>query len=298
MRKATLLLATLMAFCSCDQVGSLSDLSQEQQEQLAAINFKFNIDAWGTERQLESGDRFGLFAGTPINVNNVLMTYESDGTFKCAQEVKWNLDSKTTSITFAAYAPYSASYSSGVGTFQVQSDQTTPDAVKASDLMTASIKLSSRQNLITLDFSHKMARLSFYFDNRSGYDIESVTVLDVCQKASFNLTKGEVSTTTFTSSSIKAGKYMSSSSKTYYSVLIAPQSAKPRIKVSLSGGKAKTFILDNSTSFTSGKLWDNESTPLVIQDVKDEGEEEDIPATFSLQIKDWNDGGSMYFVKQ
>lgn len=288
--------AILLGLCSCDQVGKLSDLSDEQQEELSNISFKYKIETWGTENGLEPGDRIGLFASSPIKVSNVLTTVEQDGTLKCSEPVKWNLSAKTMSVTFVGYAPYSTQFNSGSGKFSVQTDQSTQKAVKESDLMVATARISNRQNEITLGFTHAMVRVALYFDNRSGEKIESVTVSDVCADADFDGTTGSIQSTAFKNTSIKAGRFELSDNKSYYAVLIAPQTSKPAINVTLSNGQSRTFHLNSAVYFTSGKLWDNASDPLVIKDTEDEKKEE--PAVFTLEVKDWYDGGSMYFSRR
>ncbi|MCQ2072709.1 MAG: fimbrillin family protein [Bacteroidaceae bacterium] len=288
--------AILLCLCSCDQVGNLSDLSEEQQEELSSITFKYDVNLWKTERMLEPGDKAGIFAGSPVNADNLLASVSQDGTLQCSQPVRWDLAKKVSSITFAAYSPYSGAYQTGSGTFTVMEDQSTEAAVKASDLVVASLRLTSRENQITFSFSHKMVRLALYFDNRSGADIESVTVSGVSASTSVNLAKGEVSLSTSVTTSIKAGQYVSSESETYYSVLIAPQKARPSIRVNMKDGTYKTFVLDSQITFDAGNQWDNENDPLVIDTTSDPGKEE--PVEFSLSINDWNNGGSMDFVKQ
>lgn len=298
--KKTILSFAAFAFllCSCDQVGELSDLTDEQLDELSAITFKFNADLWGTEKPLEPGDQIGLFASIPINADNVLATVSQDGSLKCSETVRWNLNtSSKTGITFTAYTPYSSSYANGTGTFSVKADQSTSAGVKASDLMVASTTLSSRQNPVTLNFSHRMVRLALYFDNRSKYEIESVTVSNVITGVSLDLTKGNVNPSADAGYSITAGMFESSASKTYYSVIIAPQSSsRPLITVALSEGMTKTFILDSQQNFSAGQQWDNAKSPLVIDNVHSKDEEE--PVEFPLTVNDWNDGDTMNFKKQ
>lgn len=283
----------LLALCSC--IGGAQSDDSPIPPELATLKFDATVDTWGTERRLEPGDKIGLFAGDPFNAANVMLTVEKDGTLTSSKAIQYESGSQIpSSVTFTAYTPYSSDYYTGYGTFSVQKDQSTQAGVKASDLMVATAKLTTVTNTVTLGFSHKMVRLMFYIDNQSDAGIKDVTVSDVCADASLNFVKGTVEAADFKNATIVAGISETSDSSVFKAaVLIAPQTAKPTVNVTMADGQIKTFVLDKEMGFTTGRQWDNEMYPLVI-DAEESVEE----AIFTLKVNDWQDGGSFEFTRK
>lgn len=92
-----------------------------------------------------------------------------------------------TNIDIAACYPASAGTS-----FSVQTDQTSDEAYKASDLMFASVADQAKQaGPVALTFSHIMARINVNITPGSGVSsIESVSILNVKPMLSFDPTTG------------------------------------------------------------------------------------------------------------
>jgi len=80
-----------IALVAAAAVSSCNDISEQDSGIMAsAVQFTSSIGGYtkATDTAFESGDRIGLFAGEPINVNNILLT--SDGsTLTPANPVFW-----------------------------------------------------------------------------------------------------------------------------------------------------------------------------------------------------------------
>lgn len=117
-------------------------------EELTNLKITASVSTWGTESPLERDDRVGLYASAPFNVDNLMLTVGDAMSLIPSRDLIWQADSTVSSVTFVAYAPYSASYSGRYVTFSARQDQTSESGVKASDLMMAKADVSFSEPVV------------------------------------------------------------------------------------------------------------------------------------------------------
>lgn len=201
---------------------------------------------------LESGDEISLFAGEPINAANVKLTYRDDNLLP-QEKIYWGNGQRTASVFDAIY-PYDANLKDpDTFTFSVREDQSGKESHSLSDLLTARIIAAPKDGPVRLEFHHRMSKLVISLANNSGKAISSVVVGDIY--LSYNVgetkacgTKGKISA-------------YAASAGTKYQIFLAPQTAKPTVRITMSDGSAYDFTpfesemtfkegLDSSTSIT------------------------------------------------
>lgn len=294
MRKLLTIVAAAALLCTgCE--GLTDIIGTDPDKLLQDIKFTGKVETWGTERALETGDQVGLFASAPISENNVLLTVGDFGSLVAIKEMKWKIDSTISSVSFLAYTPYSSNYHNHNVTFTAKADQTNADAVKASDLMIAKVEAKMPASSVDFTFSHKMVRIAIYLDNRSGKEIQSVSVGKISLNAALDLSEGKVAAADSAgSATVKLGKYSKSGAE-YYAAIVAPQTCNPVIKVTLSDGSVKEYPYSDRLAVESGQQWDNARQPIVIEG---SGSSEEVPAAFTFDISNWDEGAPLPFSRK
>jgi len=233
------------------------------------------------------GSTIGLFVGEPVNADNVKFTVEASGEITSEAEIYWALQ-QTAASDFLAYSPYNATYTGAKTTdFEVAADQSSAEAIVASDLLIATANATPQDGAIDFVFQHKNAKISLYFTVDEKDTISFVEICDVYTKASVSLTNGSISAKG-DKGTIKTCLGKDASDKDVYTAIIVPQTTKFTVKATLTDGKVLEFPLAEETSFTSGKQWSNANAPIVIQT-------EQKPVELSFSVSDWSDGGALVF---
>lgn len=220
----------------------------------------------------DEGASVVLSISAPVNEAGVKLTWKGNA-FNPEKELFWALK-QTEKSSFAAVYPYSAS-TDPLKTFRfsVKADQSTDEALEASDLLVALTEASPADAVIRLPFAHAMCLTALFIENRNADDpIASVQVSGVKLNAEITLPK--VAATGSESEVIPA-----LIGDAWY-LLLPPQTANPMLTVTLQSGDQCLFVYDGEISLESGKVF---SAQLVVEGKPQE------PVGFTGQITDWID---------
>ncbi|MBO4634564.1 MAG: fimbrillin family protein [Bacteroidales bacterium] len=228
---------------------------------------------WNNDSFLfDEGASAVLSISAPVNEAGVKLTWKGNA-FSPEKELFWALK-QTEKSSFAAVYPYSAS-TDPLKTFRfsVKADQSTDDALEASDLLFALTEASPADAVINLPFGHAMCLASLFFENHNTNDpIASVQVSGV--KVNAEITLPKVTATGSESEVIPA-----LIGDAWY-LLLPPQTANPMLTVTLQSGNEYLFVYDGQISLESGKVF---SAQLVVEGKPQE------PVGFTGEITDWID---------
>ena len=244
-----------------------------------------------TATAFEDGDRIGITIGTPVSVNNLLLT--PDGANLIPETpVYWPIDmAQDDEAEFIAFYPYSFT-TTAQGGFNaadtyiggISGDQYASGIYQAQDFMAAVTSASPADGTVELRFKHLMSRLDLTivdqlhtssFSDVQEYNFRSVEVnqlnpwyrVNFAQKTAAAQSGGGDS---FTLAPAKIGTKA-------YSLILPPQTASPEIVIKLASGKTVTYVANAPISFVSGK---RVSATLTLTEEK---------INFSYQIDDWVD---------
>lgn len=196
-----------------------------------------------TDTSFETGDRISLFAGEPVNADNICLTC-SGGKIIPEKTLYWG-EGQTSATDFTAIYPYSGDYLFAEGfSFSVEADQSSRSAHCASDLMVATASAAPSGGPVALSFNHILSRLSLQIDNRTGKDVSSVILSGVKLGYEYPeaLASGE-------EGSICAYPV----SGDMWEVILPPQTAKPILLIITSDGQQYTFNMASSGAFAAGR---------------------------------------------
>lgn len=203
-----------------------------------------------TDAAYESGDVVGLYvvnngsslAPTGNHADNVAFTYDG-GQWKSSTELYWK-DSKT-SASFYCYYPRTGSVTDiSALPFSVNTDQSTLNGYKASELLWGSkTNVSPTSNTVDISTNHRMSNLLVYILPGDGYTAESlaqeeikITLNNLKVKASLNLANGTVT------ASGNVADITPYKEADHYRALVPPQSIQNLTLISLEvGGYSFSF---------------------------------------------------------
>lgn len=267
-------------------------------EELTNLKITASVSTWGTESPLERDDRVGLYASAPFNVDNLMLTVGDAMSLIPSRDLIWQADSTVSSVTFVAYAPYSASYSGRYVTFSARQDQTSESGVKASDLMMAKADVRPMSASVNLSFAHKMVRIGIYFDNRSGKEIAGVRFDNAVLAVMADMDRCAVWQDSLVSvpERVNLAQYTDGNGKVYYAAIVAPQTEMFTGMVTFADGSSQPLQLSQYRTFDSGQQWDNRSDPIVLEADRPQ-DSTDVPAQFDVSISDWADGDQLSFTR-
>lgn len=267
-------------------------------EELTNLKITASVSTWGTESPLERDDRVGLYASAPFNVDNLMLTVGDAMSLIPSRDLIWQADSTVSSVTFVAYAPYSASYSGRYVTFSARQDQKSESGVKASDLMMAKADIRPMSASVNLSFAHKMVRIGIYFDNRSGKEIAGVRFDNAVLAVMADMDRCAVWQDSLISvpERVDLAQYTDGNGKVYYAAIVAPQTEMFTGMVTFADGSSQPLQLSQYRTFDSGQQWDNRSDPIVLEADRPQ-DSTDVPAQFDVSISDWADGDQLSFTR-
>lgn len=161
---ATAALATLLAACSND-----SDVFNTPDYADTPIGLNVNVSPMATRAGYEQGalteGRFGLYLTTEgtnsderYNCTNREVKYDNGWTIQGGQ-LLWKSNDAT--VTYYAYLPYTGTVGDAVNyAFTVQTDQSTEDKVKASDLLCTGQQPATPGTALDITFKHALSKLN------------------------------------------------------------------------------------------------------------------------------------------
>lgn len=251
-----------LAAVSCSKQQPVGDVGNSEVE--------FAIAVKAGDGAFENADRIGIFAGAPISKENVQATV-SGSSLVPAQALNW-VKGNTSEVSFTAYYPYSAD-AKKIMPYAVPEDQ--KSGFKAFDLLVANAKSMPTHDAVALKFSHMLSKLVVSIDNHvPGVTVSSVEIADVSLNGTVNLETASVGSV---SQTLKSVKPLASGGT--YQILLLPQSAAPKVRVTMSDGK--TYVVEPSSTFTfeGGKKY---SADVVVKPAPKE-------VSFSFTVTDWTD---------
>ena len=216
----------------------------------------------------ESGDAIGVSIVTEDGVyaDNSKLTY--DGTV-FSGDLKWfPVGSLTANLK--AYHPYADATPTS---FTVQANQT--EGTSSSDLVAGKAgNVTPGDHAVVMPFTHKLTRVTFTLSNKSGLEIQAVSLggakLTAKLDEDFNATADE----TASAAAVTAHKIADGS----YDVIVPPQKFRPDVSVTVGGKDLKGWLKE--TDLQPGKQYS-----ITIGVLKDE-----IKVMLSSQIQDWEEG--------
>lgn len=261
---ATAALATLLAACSND-----SDVFNTPDYADTPIGLNVNVSPMATRAGYEQGaltkGSFGLYLTTQdtegderYNCTNREVRYESGWTIQ-GEQLLWKSNDAT--VTYYAYLPYTRTVSDATNyAFTVQTDQSTEDNVKASDLLCTGQQPATPGTALDITFKHALSKLNVTL--KKGSELEdgqnltftSVTLSNCATATTVNLTDGTTGNTTNSGQTITL--YAATPNEKYECILV-PQTFNQTLKVEITdnNGKVYTFKSDNELTFSSGKQY-------------------------------------------
>lgn len=261
---ATAALATLLAACSND-----SDVFNTPDYADTPIGLNVNVSPMATRAGYEQGalteGSFGLYLTTQdtegderYNCTNREVRYESGWTIQ-GEQLLWKSNDAT--VTYYAYLPYTGTVGDATNyAFTVQTDQSTEDKVKASDLLCTGQQPATPGTALDITFKHALSKLNVTL--KKGSELEdgqnltftSVTLSNCATATTVNLTDGTAGTATNSGQTITL--YAATENEKYECILV-PQTFAQSLKVEITGnnGKVYTFKSDNELTFSSGKQY-------------------------------------------
>lgn len=240
-----------------------------------------------TDTAFEEGDKVGLYIFTPeVWLNNAEFTYTAEG-LSSTTEHKWYTDEELTS-SLVAYYPYNSAwqYASSVS-FSVKNDQTTHADYTASDLMIATTTSKPTEEAVLLPFTHALSKVVITIDNQLEEELTSVRFGNVYTTVTFDPKSPATMTTAGEKGQISAALTEEGS----WMLILAPQQAAEPTLIVSTASENYTFTLPQAVDFEAGKVMNASITlekPVV---------PEAPVASFTTSVSNWEDGGSLDFVK-
>jgi len=270
MKKTLLILASALTLFACAKQETV------RTAQPGEVKFTSNIQSYtlkATDVAFENNDKVGIFAGTPINKNNVEAVVSGTSLLP-VNPIKW-IEGDNGLVKFYAYYPYNENAVKEFR-FAVEADQTLASDYKKSDLMLASAQSAPKDEAVELQFSHKLSKVSIGIQNNTGAAITGVYFQNVALGRYINLETGALGVIDAEKTNIKANAILGG-----YQLIVVPQKAQPSIRVTLDNGKSYLFELASEFTFNAGK---KASASLTLNPV-----EEANAVEFSLAVNDWED---------
>lgn len=257
---ATAALATLLAACSND-----SDVFNTPDYADTPIGLNVNVSPMATRAGYEQGalteGSFGLYLTTQdtegderYNCTNREVRYESGWTIQ-GEQLLWKSNDAT--VTYYAYLPYTGTVRDAVNyAFAVQTDQSTEDNVKASDLLWTGQQTATPGTALDINFKHALSKLNVTLTKGSeldeGVTFKSVKLSNCATEIVVNLLEGTFGNTTNSGQTITL--YATTENKQYECILV-PQTFAQSLKVEITdnNGKVYTFTSNKDLTFASGE---------------------------------------------
>lgn len=133
-----------------------------------------------TDTAFEAGDAIGITALYPINAINYKATLSRDGAVTLEQPIYWGVQqSEDDLVWFWACYPYLEGIdpdSEDGFRFAVKEDQSTHEALTASDLMFANIWACPGDGVVPLNFVHQLCQIVLVVDDRIGAEVTGLTL--------------------------------------------------------------------------------------------------------------------------
>ena len=230
--------------------------------------------------QIVAGQQVGVtIIGATTSHNNVVWNVGENGALiNTGDKVYYGAGD----ATITAYHPYNSAWTSTSHSFSVNTDQSSEENYRNSDLLWATAASSKTENAVPLEFTHKLAKINVTLDpEENTMDLSGATI-SICNtkiSTTFNPTTGVISDASGDPKEIKAG--VTSAEAYTASAIVVPQtvnSGSQFIKIAL-GEKIFYYTLSANKELKSGYSH-NYTLTVKEQKVEVRGESE---------IADWTD---------
>lgn len=247
-----------LAGCESDQPANQPGSSAANDNQIRFLCYQKG-ESRATDTSFETSDKIGVFMtqeGEALQIggneiNNELFSYNGSD-WSAGRPVYWNSGKHNV----FAYYPYQNSIGDIENfTFKVQTNQSTHQALTASDFLWASLEgVSASSSAVPLIFSHSMSKAIIEISKGEGYEGElpgdmEVYLLSTVTTATIDLSTGGVSKDPYApTESIKAEKL----SPTTFQAIVVPQNIetrRPIVEVVTSG---ISYLMEAKISFRQG----------------------------------------------
>ena len=256
---------------SCGKEPATQPTPEKLSIKLSASLYQFTK---ATDTAFEDGDKISVNIFNPeCYLYNAQFTY-TGGQLTSATPYEWYEDTEVEATVTAMY-PASLTMEGFAATqsFMVNADQSTKIGYAASDLLLATAKAYPTAEAVNLPFKHALSKIVVNVDNQLKEEIADVWFTDVLGAVSFSTADHSDLTATGTAGTIKAYK----SGENTWQLIVAPQTASPKLALTTVSGKQYTFVLSEEVTFTAGKV----STATVSVSP------ESIYTAFTPEISDW-----------
>ena len=224
-----------------------------------------------TDTAFEDGDQISVNIFNPeLFLENAKFTYNA-GQLTSATPYAWYDDTELESTVTAMY-PATEVFAE-TQTFMVNADQSTKAGYAASDLLLAQTTAKPTAEAVNLPFKHALSKIVVNVDNQLKEEIANVWFADVLGEVTFSTADHSDLVATGSEGTVKAYK----SGDNTWQLIVAPQTASPKLALTTASGKQYTFVLSEDVTFTAGKV----STATVTVST------ETIYTAFTPEISDW-----------
>ncbi|MCR5409226.1 MAG: fimbrillin family protein [Bacteroidales bacterium] len=274
------------AVSSCNEIQEeFKDLAPQE------INFRAGIGQYTTkvtDNAFERGDTVGLFAGTPLNIVNEPLVWDSQK-FVPSQKLYWG-EGQTSKSKFRAYHPYNVELTTldGKFVFPVKKDQSDRKDYVRSDLMFAQAEAAPQDGSVYLGFDHMLSKLVITVNNKSGAAIKDIYLAGLKTEAEIDGVEGKITQALGSAEDllIPAAVSVAGTAADMYAIIVPPQtSSKFAVAILLDSGRTEVFY--SQATMESGKQYRG-TVEIPEQPV---GEE----IQFTVSVAPWEEGGSFHF---
>ena len=267
-------MAAIMAVAACQKKEPVTpNPDQELKLKVSASLYQFTK---ATDTAFEDNDAIGLYMFNPETYAENVKYTMNGGALTTAEDIVWYDDAEL-EATITAYYPYNENAD---GTFTVNADQSTAANYTASDLMFAVTASKPTAEVVKLPFKHALSKIVVTIDNQLNEEIAEVYFADVLGQVTFDINNPSA-TATGEAGTVKALK----SGENTWQLIVAPQTASPKLAITTASEKQFTFVLDEDVTFTAGKM----STATVTVS------RESIYTSFTPEIEDWTADNELNF---
>ena len=274
-------LAVLAIATSCKKDPSPAPVEKDMTIKFTPSLYQF---LKATDTAFEEADEIGvnIFKGEEVYLYNALYTM-TEGTLVSETAHKWYKETEVEATITAVYPRTTANEYNSTESFTISSDQSTAEGYAASDLLFAATTATPTENAIALPFKHALSKIVVNVVNNLGEEIENVWFTDVYGSVTFDpknpfgtlAVSGEKGT-------VKAAKGTDGS---YVLIVVPQENALPKVALTTASGKQYTFVLEESVTFTSGKVRTADITV----------NENSIYTSFTSEITDWTSDSALNF---
>ena len=283
----TLLGILALSAISCQRAKESPDDVLEAKK--SPVEFTASLGAFSTkatDSAFGSGDVIGIFALDPIDKYNVRAVVSASGAVSPQSPIRWEL---VETVDFMAYFPYNANLSDLDYSFTVNTDQTTYENYRQSDVSTAS-KTADYDTTVDLKFSHRLSKLTVDAVCEDKTDeVVSVKLGKLVVNTVVDLEAASASAGTKTDF-IQAGKAVSGNGGVGFVAIVVPQTIRLPLEIRTRKGNVVNATLDTPATFEEGFAYRTSQIK-----VPADGS---VPVSFSVTVADWDDDGMLVFNTQ